>query len=191
METRQHRDKSAKSSAPRCPQCDSVVETNQKEHVFRYGRGQSLVEINVRLPVHRCEPCDFEFLDHEGERLKHEALCEHFGVLTPREVRHIRKRHGMTRAEFANVSGLGEASLGRWENGTVIQNHANDRYLRLLAQPNGIAQLSAVLASKSPARCEHTTKDCEILPKRFKILSITDDMKKKKLAFHLRKKKAA
>ena len=41
----------------------------------------------------------------------------------------------MTRAAFTRVTGLGEATLNRWENGIMIQTLANDRYLRLLANP--------------------------------------------------------
>ena len=50
----------------------------------------------------------------------------------------------MSRAAFAQVSGLGEASLNRWENGLAIQNHANDRYLRLLAHPEIMSRLRSI-----------------------------------------------
>ena len=33
----------------------------------------------------------FEYLDDEAERLKHGAICRHLGVLSPDEIRHIRK----------------------------------------------------------------------------------------------------
>lgn len=42
----------------------------------------------------------------------------------------------MTRAAFAELAGLDEATIDRWENGAVVQNQADDRYLRLLAIPN-------------------------------------------------------
>ena len=32
------------------------------------------------------------------------------------------------------MTGLGEATLRRWETGAGIQSHRHDRYLRLLAQ---------------------------------------------------------
>ena len=57
----------------------------------------------------------------------------------------------MTRARFAQVTGLGEASLNRWENGLTIQTRANDRYLRLLAYPEVMRQLEEVLASETPS----------------------------------------
>ena len=56
----------------------------------------------------------------------------------------------MTRARFAQVTGLGEASLNRWENGLTIQTHANDRYLRLLARPEIMRQLQELMAPEPP-----------------------------------------
>ena len=52
----------------------------------------------------------------------------------------------MTRAAFAQATGLGEASLNRWENGVLVQNAANDRYLRLLAIPEVMSRLNDLLA---------------------------------------------
>ena len=128
-----------------CPQCEGVVETVRHEDIFRYGDGESAVNLPVILPVRICRACGIEFLDHEAERVKHEALCRHFGVLTPWEIREIRKRHDLSRAAFAEVTGLGAASLGRWETGALIQSLANDRYLRLLASPGGLDVLKAVI----------------------------------------------
>ena len=120
-----------------CPICDSKsIDTFVHSDTFRYGSGDSAATLRVdKLPVRSCKTCDFEFIDHEGERLRHEAVCRHLGVLTPTEVLETRKSHGMTRAAFAEVTGLGEATLGRWETGALIQNRANDRYLRLVHHP--------------------------------------------------------
>ena len=121
-----------------CPLCDSSsVETFQHFHEFKYGSDDSAVTLRVEsLPVRHCTACDLEFIDHEGERLQHEAVCRHLRVLTPAEVRGVRERHGMTRAAFAEATGLGEATLGRWESGALIQNRANDFYLRLVRMPS-------------------------------------------------------
>ena len=107
----------------------------------RFGAGASAVELNVTLPVRVCRSCGFEFLDHEAETLQHDAVCAHLGVLTPKEIRGIRRMHGMSRAEFSRVTGLGEATLNRWENAILIQNAANDRYLRLLARHENVRRL--------------------------------------------------
>jgi len=124
-----------------CPLCGNTgIKTSWKPDVYSYGTGEAMVELTVEVPVRRCEACDFEYLDDEAERLKHGAICQHLGVLSPDEIRYIRKELGMTRAKFAQVTGFGEASLNRWENGLTIQTHANDRYLRLLAAHPGNIQ---------------------------------------------------
>lgn len=130
-----------------CPECGGVVETIMVEDVYRYGTGAAEVALPVTLPVRHCKACGFEFLDDAAERAKREALCNHFGVLTPWEIRDIRKGYGLSRAEFSRLTGIGEASLGRWETGVLIQTLANDRYLRLLAQPGGVDALKEVLES--------------------------------------------
>lgn len=118
-----------------CPQCDAqAVTTSWVLDTFEHHSRNSVAEIEVYLPVRRCGSCGFGFVDHEGEDLKHEAVCRHLGVLTPKEIREIRRRFDMNRAEFAAATKLSEASLHRWENGLLIQNEAYDMYLRLLRE---------------------------------------------------------
>ena len=47
----------------------------------------------------------------------------------------------MTQAEFAEVTGLGTATLVRWENGSMNHTRAYDRYMRLLENPEVMRQL--------------------------------------------------
>lgn len=127
-----------------CPQCEGVVETISQADVFRYGDGESAVDLPVVLPVRHGRGCGSEFLNHEAERIKHEALCRHFGVLTPWEIRAIGERYDLGLQGFAKLTGLDAATLGRWETGTLIQPIGDDRYLRLLAEANGLEALKAV-----------------------------------------------
>ena len=127
-----------------CAECGSSVSTSWHSHTFQYGSGASATDLTVRVPVRRCDGCDFDCLDDEGERIMHEAVCHHLGVLTPSEVLGIREHHGLSRAAFAKITGIGEASLSRWENGIKVQTPANDRYLRLLAHPGVVALLQSV-----------------------------------------------
>ena len=85
--------------------------------------------INVSLRPRLPELCV------KGERLRHAGVCRHLGVLTPAEVRGVREQYGMTKAAFAEATAIGEATLGRWETGAVIQNRASDFYLRLVRIP--------------------------------------------------------
>ena len=161
-----------------CGECGHQVKTYWHEHSFRYGLGTSAVDLAVRLPVRRCERCDFDYLDEEGERLKHEAVCRHLGVLSPAEVQRIRKHHGLSRQAFARLTGIGEASLARWENGIKIQTLAYDRYLRFLAQPEGLAKLQQI------TRASHT--DDSARP-RFRSIEVSDTLLQRSEAFSLRR----
>ena len=143
------------NSAATCPQCAAdAITTFQHLVTFRYGSGESAVDLSVNLPLRRCGSCELEFIDAEAEGLKHDAVCKHLGVLSPDEIRQIRKSYGMTRATFAEVTGLGEATLNRWENGIMVQTLANDRYMRLLARPeimNRLRSRGSVVRTSSAA----------------------------------------
>lgn len=165
-----------------CPLCDgeSIV-TSQHSDTFNYGSGDSAVTLHVDLPVHRCAECEFEFVDHEGERLRHEAVCRHLGVLSPAEVRSVREHHGMARATFAQITGLGEATLGRWENGAVVQNRANDLYLRLISTPWIMSRLQS-LAAPEPTLSKGTV----VISQRFRSLDVSESVRRKQAGFQLR-----
>lgn len=166
-----------------CPQCDSVSVTTTWHHdVFDYGSGESAVKLHVDLPVRRCASCDFEFLDHEGHWLRHEAVCRHLGVLSPDEVRGIRNRYEMKRSEFAQVTGLGEATLNRWENGTLVQNRANDRYLRLLAMPEVMSRLTQLLAPDSVSSQAPASRTGN----QFRLLEVSEQHRRAQQGFKLR-----
>ena len=165
-----------------CPQCGAESVTTFRHHdTFNYGSGDAAVTLHVDLPVRRCAACDFEFLDHEGERLRHEAVCRHLGVLTPTEVQAIRKRHGMTRAAFAQITGLGAATLNRWENGAVVQNLANDRYLRLIAVPECMAALQRLTMVADPPQSPPVHRG------QFRVLNVTEDHRRRQQGFRLRR----
>lgn len=145
-----------------CPVCESKsIETFVHSNAFKYGSGGSAVTLRVdNLPVRRCTACDLEFIDHEGEQLQHEAVCRHLGVLTPSEVREARQRYGMTRTAFAEATGLGEATLGRWETGALVQNRANDFYLRLVRMPSVMRILENLSAPRVESMRKAGFADC-------------------------------
>ena len=89
-----------------CAECGHQETTTWRDHTFVYGVGDAATELAARLPVRRCDHCGFDYLDDEGERLKHEAVCRHLGVLPPKEIRHIRERLGLSRSALANSLAL-------------------------------------------------------------------------------------
>lgn len=125
-----------------CPDCgSSEIGTNHKRHEFKYGAGDEAVVLAAMVPFRTCHNCGLEFVDADGEELMHEAVCRHLGVFSPAEVADIIKRAGLSRAEFARLTGLGEASLARWVKGSSIQNKGCDSLLYLLTFPDNIARL--------------------------------------------------
>ena len=64
-----------------CPLCgNSGVETLLTPYEFIYGSDESAVKLNVEVPMRSCKPCDFYYLDEEGEQIKHHAVCQHLGI---------------------------------------------------------------------------------------------------------------
>ena len=125
-----------------CPNCGGAnVKTEDKERTFPYGCGDQRVELSVQVPVRVCADCNFSFLDHVAERLSHEVICRHLGVMSPSQIRALREMYSLNQAQFAKVTGLGDATLSRWERGIVVQNRAYDNFLYLLGFEDNLRRL--------------------------------------------------
>jgi len=125
-----------------CALCGAAsVRTEMRPESVPYGSGEDAVNIDTNVPVRFCESCGFEFTDAEADDLRHEAICRHLGILAPSQISGIRKNYGCSRASWADLTGLGEASQARWESGQIIQNVANDRFLYLLMFPDNVERL--------------------------------------------------
>jgi putative zinc finger/helix-turn-helix YgiT family protein len=125
-----------------CPECGhSEMDSRWENCPFTYGTGADAVEIPVRLPVRKCRKCGFEFLDEVAEDLRHEAVCRHLGRLMPEQIKALRGRYGFSRADLAQLTGLGEATLGRCERGELIQNASIDSLLWLLQYQENVDRL--------------------------------------------------
>lgn len=125
-----------------CPNCGAIdVSTKSEPEQFMYGKGEAAVELTVSLPVHTCQNCGFQFTDANADNAKHEAICRHLGVHAPKEIVALRTRYALTRAEFAQITRIGEASIQRWETGQLIQNPGYDQLLFLLNYPANLDRL--------------------------------------------------
>ena len=132
-----------------CVQCGAPgVTTMLHRDSFSYGLGADAAKLHTTIPVRCCGACGFECVDDEGMLIRHQAVCKHLGVLGPTEVRAIRECHGLNRETFARITGLEEATLGKWENGAEIQGRADDNYLRLLEFPENLESLRGFQISR-------------------------------------------
>ena len=166
-----------------CARCGAAgVDTTAQRHTFTYGAGEAAADLTVHLPVRRCATCGFEFLDRESERIKLETICEHLGILSPSGIRRIRESYGMTQAAFAETTGLGTATLVRWENGSMNHTRAYDRYMRLLESPEVMGRLIRLVQSPRSSADVVKTGD-----RRFRVRTATDDVRRQQSAFVLRR----
>ena len=59
------------------------------------------------------------------------AVHRAVGLLTATEILRARTGRGWSRRELADRTGIGPASIYRWERGQIVQSAANDRLLRM------------------------------------------------------------
>lgn len=127
-------DASTEKERTRCPQCgQGWLEPRLITRRYDYEDGGRKVPVVAEnLPVRVCSHCNETFSGPEAGRLHHDAICRALGLLTPDEIRLLRERIGPSQDEFAKLTGIGVATISRWERGRLLQNDAMDRYLRLL-----------------------------------------------------------
>ena len=172
-----------------CPFCEAPAKTEIVDHTFQHGA----VEIAVTLPVRQCADCNEEFVDYVGERIKTEAVYRAHGLLSPWDIRRIREQRGLSRPAFAEVTGLGEATIKRWETGATAQNRGYDRYLRLLGTAFGWAELKRLSApsdSSSPAESSASASGIPVPgnrenPIRLRHLQVTENVRERQSSFRL------
>jgi len=116
-----------------CPLCEKVVDledaSREEEMVIR---GES---IPVHLDFVKCPSCKEELMNPENNIDSMDvALTEYrrrHNMLSPDEIKELRKKYGLTQEELANLLGFGVATLSRYENG-ALQSEAQDIMLRLV-----------------------------------------------------------
>ncbi len=140
------------SNSTCCPACKSAdMQEMIESETFPYG--EEGIEITANVPVLRCGQCGFAYTDERAEKVRHAAVCAHLGLLSPEEMRHIRKTVlNMSREAFHAAYGMSSASVERWENGKLFQNEAADTLMRALLDPTVARRLDrrAVSAAVLP-----------------------------------------
>ena len=118
-------------SAQKCLMCGEGVATlSYQVQEFEYGAGPEAVTLHARVPVWSCSTCELEYVDADGERAQHAAVCRHLGRLTPTDIKGIRVAASLTQKQFADELKCGIASLKRWETGALIQGRSADAAIR-------------------------------------------------------------
>ena len=100
----------------------------------------------VEIPgftVPQCGFCQAISIDDEADRQISTAFRREARLLSPEEIRQGRAKLGLTIKQFADMLGVNEATVSRWESGAQIQQRSLDQFLRLcFATPSAVSVLS-------------------------------------------------
>jgi putative zinc finger/helix-turn-helix YgiT family protein len=133
-----------------CFECGSTaLEERFDEETFEYGGREKPFTVTARIPSLLCRNCGYRFYDDTAEWARHAAACRHLGVMIPDEILALRERYGLTQEALAALTGIGVASLGRWERGAGIQNEGYDALLYLLTFAENVERLRSRRQTKS------------------------------------------
>jgi HTH-type transcriptional regulator/antitoxin MqsA len=161
-------------SKGQCPACGRhPLERRYIRDEFDYGPDDERIRVVAEaVPVLACPGCEEVFYGPDAEQAHHRAICKALGLLTPEQIRRVRERVGMSQAEFARLTGIGVATLSRWEQGRLMQTRSLDGYLQILdAIPDAIRVLEK-LRGRSPQpskpwRCLKVTAEIHSREARF------------------------
>lgn len=122
----------AKKEVRDCLECGArAMHVAWESRVIEYG-AENAIPIHTRAPVWSCGECGFAYTDGVGQAIEHECICRHFCLLTPREVRGIRRKRKLSEAELAWLTRFEIDAIRRWERGAWMQDASTDRFLRLI-----------------------------------------------------------
>ncbi|MCI0378496.1 MAG: type II toxin-antitoxin system MqsA family antitoxin [Gemmataceae bacterium] len=114
-----------------------------------YNDDGSALKIQVKLPAEKCSHCGETFFGPQAAQVEHAALCRALGLLTPKEIVALREALGLSQEEFSDLTGIGRATISRWERGRLLPNKAMDHYLRLVKKSkNNLKYLREIAHAK-------------------------------------------
>ncbi len=138
---------SRRSGCPICGIGPVVYDIRTEVVEVAYDGEPTRVEV-TGVPIERCEHCGEEFSGPMAAQVKHQAICRALGLLDPKAIRELREQLKLTQAELSRLTGIGEATISRWERGRLLQNRAMDRFLRLVANdPKNVSFLKRLGSS--------------------------------------------
>lgn len=144
-------DTETKKKLKRCANCGygPLREESITDRFEYWDDGDEPITIEASgVPVEVCPNCGERYFGPASVRVKHAAVCRTLGLLTPEEIQAIRERFGPTQSEFAKLTGIGEATISRWERGRMLPNRAMDHYLRLLDRNPANVQILHALGTR-------------------------------------------
>ncbi|WP_072500630.1 type II toxin-antitoxin system MqsA family antitoxin [Olsenella phocaeensis] len=116
-----------------CPECGSEMMPCNDPLTEEF-KGEM---ITVKgLEYHRCPECGETMMSAGMATRQAKDMARQWaelkGLLSPDEVKEIRKDLGLNQAQFEQLVGVSRPTASRWENGASVQSKTADRLMRLL-----------------------------------------------------------
>ena len=118
-----------------CPKCFKKLCNND----IKFVKANLKVRDNWRPtnyfhPYIECKDCNVTESLPEASDILHDACCFSQGILTPNEIKNLRRKLKLTQKALAKLLGLGTITISRWETRKIFQSKVNDNFLRLLSR---------------------------------------------------------
>ena len=93
------------------------IEVEEPVHIPTLDGGGIAETVKVKVPAWR-DPKDGEvYLDTEATTILDKVKARHMGLLTPEQIKALRKRLGLTQPQISELLQIGEKTWTRWETG--------------------------------------------------------------------------
>jgi len=109
----------------KCPECgQGQLLTFTRTEEFDFDLGDDTVKVRAEnVPVEKCDKCGEMMSGPAAAKVRHEAVCRAAGLLTPSEIKAIRERFGWSQQHMADLTDLGVATISRWVDGKIVEEH--------------------------------------------------------------------
>jgi putative zinc finger/helix-turn-helix YgiT family protein len=134
----------------RCPVCDTPLKERRIVRQFDFGVGEMKVPVTASVVVQECEDCGAQVETAETGREMEDAGRRAIGMLVGDDFTGFRQRLGLSFREMSRMTGIGTATLSRWEAGRLRPNRSLDLLMRILRDVRGAAAY-ALNAARMPA----------------------------------------
>ena len=121
-----------------CVVCGDDQVRHEKKQLDFDVRGQTM---HVEVPVRVCSACGSTYqTDADPAELAFAEYRDQTGLLTPADIKSIRKRYSLSQRSFAALLGMSEATINRYEGGG-LQDEAHDQAIRSCVTAEGMREL--------------------------------------------------
>jgi len=125
-----------------CPNCEKLELVEPYTHKTTINVKNEPIQVELKL--YRCLECGQLIQDPKNPQdeldIAYRIYRQRHHLLQPEEIIAIRKTYDLSQKDLSNLTGIGIATINRYENGS-LQNEAHDTILSLLKNPEAVKEL--------------------------------------------------